>query len=358
MNRGNISKCLLAATLGGFAVTSQAQVTYRVTELAPVAGYSTTTGYALNDKGDAVGMSSPVVTDFNYVGTVWRNGLASSLGKVAKGNYSVAEAINNSGVITGEADNGSIRPEAVTFSGGKATIFDSGANNSRGIYVSDSGVIVGNYAKGFGGGGWNPVVYTPDPKKPGRYSKFFLPHYQDGTTTPSYNYVFNGNNKGQIVGQVSTTTFSARGGFWNNDAAHSLTLLSTLPNEWDSYAYGINDLGTVVGVSDVGTFGSTPVIWTGAEHTIAALPLAPGDTQGSAYAINNAGTIIGYHGDSARPCVWINGQMIDLASALDASSFGWQIESVNDINNLGQIVGTGYFNGKQRGFILTPTLAP
>jgi len=33
---------------------------------------------------------------------------------------------------------------------------------------------------------------------------------------------------------------------------------------------------------------------------------------------------------------------------------GWELNSVVGINNKGQIIGTGKFNGQNRAFILTP----
>lgn len=51
---------------------------------------------------------------------------------------------------------------------------------------------------------------------------------------------------------------------------------------------------------------------------------------------------------------WINGQLFLLQSMLDASGTGWQLSKVVGVNNLGVIVGTGYHNGMQRAFTLSP----
>jgi probable HAF family extracellular repeat protein len=34
---------------------------------------------------------------------------------------------------------------------------------------------------------------------------------------------------------------------------------------------------------------------------------------------------------------------------------GWVVTEARDINESGQIVGTGWRNGEQRGFLLTPS---
>src|ERR1043166_1029525 len=132
-----------SAIAGAIVATSLcfAQVTYHVTELVPASGYTDSNGLAINDRGDAAGSSFGGPLNFNNVGTAWRGGQATNLGKVANGNYSQAEALNNSGVISGEGDDGSFRPQAVVFLGGVAKVIDSGANNARGIFVADSGVI-------------------------------------------------------------------------------------------------------------------------------------------------------------------------------------------------------------------------
>ena len=44
--------------------------------------------------------------------------------------------------------------------------------------------------------------------------------------------------------------------------------------------------------------------------------------------------------------------MHNLAGLLTDST--WTITNVSAINNLGQIVGTGYHNGQQREFLMTP----
>lgn len=49
--------------------------------------------------------------------------------------------------------------------------------------------------------------------------------------------------------------------------------------------------------------------------------------------------------------------MLDLNSLL-ADTTGWELTSAIEINNLGQIIGSGLLNGEQRGFVLTPIPEP
>ena len=57
--------------------------------------------------------------------------------------------------------------------------------------------------------------------------------------------------------------------------------------------------------------------------------------------------------DGAHALLWQNGQMIDLNGCIPAGS-GWVLTGASDINNQGQICGTGKHNGQQAGFLLTP----
>jgi len=79
-------------------------------------------------------------------------------------------------------------------------------------------------------------------------------------------------------------------------------------------------------------------------------------------AVNNAGQVIGvyYDGKYDHPYLWdsVNG-MRNINGLLDpVSGAGWTIGAVNDINNLGQIVGQGQHNGNSRAFLLTPIPEP
>src|SRR5690606_41930251 len=49
--------------------------------------------------------------------------------------------------------------------------------------------------------------------------------------------------------------------------------------------------------------------------------------------------------------------IIDLNMLIDPLS-GWQLTEGRAINDLGQITGTGVFNGQTRGFLLTPVPEP
>jgi hypothetical protein len=55
------------------------------------------------------------------------------------------------------------------------------------------------------------------------------------------------NQSGQAAGWAVNDIIGQQASFWNNDAAHSIVQLGAFPGDWSSIAWGMNDLGQVVG---------------------------------------------------------------------------------------------------------------
>src|SRR5205085_4852074 len=75
----------------------------------------------------------------------------------------------------------------------------------------------------------------------------------------------------------------------------------------------------------------------------------------SASALNNLGQVVGDTDDSSftsLPFLWQNGVMVDLNSLLPPNS-GWQLASASFINDAGQIVGFGLYNGNFSWYLLS-----
>lgn len=285
----------------------------------------------------------------------------TTLGKLPRGTYSEAWAINAQGVVVGEGDTGDGRPDPVLYRNGAVINIDSSSANARAIHVNDAGIIVGDYLKGFSICDWSAVIWTERPDQPGRFDRIGLPPYPGGDPKVRYGYATGANQGIQVVGWVQNSLFGQLGAVWNNDAAHTLSLLQPLPGQWTSYARAVNDLGQAVGESNGGIAGSRAVLWLAdATHTAVDLGTLPGDTGSAATAINNLGQILGVSTSAAgatRPFLWQNGQMAEVRSLLDATGVDWVIQTVAAINNAGQIIGSGLYQGQPRGFLMTP-LAP
>jgi probable HAF family extracellular repeat protein len=121
--------------------------------------------------------------------------------------------------------------------------------------------------------------------------------------------------------------------FWDKGQVQDLGTLH--PND-GSEAYGINNRGQVVGRS-----GNNAFLWqNGVMRDLGA---------GAAYNINNSSLVIG------DTFLWQNGARTPLANLLPANS-GWQITEGRDINDAGEIVGTGIHvpNNPHHAFLMYP----
>jgi len=106
---------------------------------------------------------------------------------------------------------------------------------------------------------------------------------------------------------------------------------------WDS------NMGTS---QDLGTLGAGPVP-----------PLGPPPPDSVAFGVNNAGQVVGVSLTSTldfHAFLYNQGNMTDLNAMVPATS-GWTLEYAYSINDTGQIVGYGSYRGSaQRAFLLTP----
>jgi len=82
-----------------------------------------------------------------------------------------------------------------------------------------------------------------------------------------------------------------------------------------------------------------------------------GYTDSFAYGINNAGQVVGISFDwgfeMVRPFLYNKGVMIDLNTLLPPDS-GWVLRSTGGINESGQIIGYGLKDGAEHVYIMTP----
>lgn len=342
---------VLKVTLGllsGFSLFSsfsEAQVVYRVTELVPSTGYTQSEAISINDKGEVIGNSYPPTINWNGMATKWTASRPTPLGIVKSGTFSSAGSINSNGLMVGEGDDG--RPNAVVFSKGTSTFLTKGANNSYAVFATDGGKIFGNILKGFDGR-FAPVLWSPVPKKAGQYT-FTELQYIDSTGIVPESYLYGANNAGQAVGYAFDSALGQVPLVWNSPTSNG----KILPGPTGVLPLGMNDLGVIVGMGAGVDFNSYPALWYGApSYQYTELSLFAGETYGYATGINNSGIIIGYHSD--LPAVWIGGEIFDVNASLNASGKGWVIQTLNDINNVGVIVGSGLKNGTKRAVQLTP----
>jgi probable HAF family extracellular repeat protein len=204
----------------------------------PTLGGNSGTAWGINDAGTAVGYS--YLSAGGYHAALWSGGGVRDLGTLG-GTYSLAYDINNRGVAVGTASDSSGRDRAVLWGEGGP---------------SDLGRL--------SGGQWTAARGA--------------------------------NDFGQVI--LWGTPLGAaenRAAFWNGDPSSPVIDLGTFGGG-ESWAYGLNDHGFVVGWAEEPDATFHAFVWNGAEKTdLGTL----GGYYSSAYGINDQGIIVGYAMDAS-----------------------------------------------------------
>ncbi|MFH0965672.1 MAG: hypothetical protein V2A58_16870 [Planctomycetota bacterium] len=154
------------------------------------------------------------------------------------------------------------------------------------------------------------------------------------------------NASGEVVGWSSNVSSQSHGFYWDGS---TMTDLGTLGGS-HSWAYDINDSGTIVGGAYTSSNSEAPVFWTwsGSSWTITQI----GSASGQARSINASGDIVGRIQASAF--LWQDGSLYSLNDLIPSGS-GWDLRYAYSILDNGYIVGQGYLGSVNHAFLLTPT---
>lgn len=174
------------------------------------------------------------------------------------------------------------------------------------------------------------------------------------------------NDQGWVVGTASDQymTILQRAVLITDE---DFVVLDPAPGAAGSNAVDLNDLGQVIGNPQ--RMGMRHLVQYGHaflyDHTTGLttdLGSLPGYQNSTPAAINNAEQVVGAAWaplDESRPfrAAFIydhrRGTMVDLNSLIDPAS-GWHLVNAFDINDSGQIVGSGHMNGETHAFVMTP----
>lgn len=360
--------------------------TYSVLHLASLGGGSS---YAadINTSGQVAGQATLANGDTHAV--LWQAGTAIDLGTLG-GSYSYATGINASGQVVGYA----ALPADSAYHAFVVTPVDSDNNgtpdtwyrdadlNGSNDLMRDLGTLGGSYssADGINDSGqvvgwaydaleiqhaflWNSGAMTDLATLPG----------DTGSTATAIN------SGGSVAGCSWTQTVDPAF-LWTPDQTQgttgTMTSLGTLGG-MNSFAYGLNDAGQVVGAADTG-YGSQHAFLAqgGVMQDLGTLSAFPDASW--ANDVNNAGHVVGsslridtyydyyvyydeygdpyyewysYTVDTSDAALWQNGMAVDLNSLVSTGSGG--LEQAQAVNDAGQIAANGY----GQAYLLTPSSA-
>jgi probable HAF family extracellular repeat protein len=330
---------------------------WTVTDLGVMTDWGTSNATAINNNGQIVGYAS--TGEYTSSGldiehaVLWQNGTITDLGVIGGTSASLssyAYGINDNGQIVGTAQiTGGSTSNAFLYSGG--SMLDLGVVGSANG-INNNGQVVGS--------GYNNHAFIRNID--GTFQD--LGYLSTYTGTRSSGQAINSSGQaaayeGIGMGQGA----SAKAFLWGNGSRQGLGTLGGS----GSVAYGINDVGQVVGMASTsGDLYTHAFLWN--SGTIQDLGTLGDSSQ--ANGINNNGQVVGMSDGvfsdftSTHAVLWtINADgsvtMTDLNDLVAGQ--GWSLAEATGINDKGQIVGWGYTDSDPFGwhaFVLSADAAP
>ncbi|WP_096292005.1 PEP-CTERM sorting domain-containing protein [Nitrosomonas ureae] len=339
---------------------------WSLTKLGTLGGASSFAS-ALNDVGQVVGASEFVPGGKDRAAHAYITGSdgigMTDLGAIRR--FSFAQDINETGQVVGATTVDRVTGFEHAFitglnGAGLIDLGTLGGGNSRALGINDSGQVVGRseitlanntshaFVTGANGAGMTDL---------GTLS----------TLTGRFSEANAINNSGQVVGWSHTDEgyshafITGPNGVGMTDLALSLGLVS----ESNSIAYDINNSGQVVG-----SFNVSPTLTHGfvtGPDGVGMIDLSTTffDGKGSnAFSINDAGEVlvsVEVNSNTFDTFLYRDGKMINLDLLDVFVTSGYKAFGFSDLNNNGQIVGTGVYNlfsPSSEAFLLSPVPEP
>lgn len=369
------TSALTVTVLASFSSSAALAQPYQIVDLGTLGGSSSFALDVNNNRqvsGNAqtpTGQPSPRLNAF-----IWNppSGPMQNLGTLpGSNNFSRGYAINDHGVVVGESDNNISRAFRWDSTNGMTGLMRLAGDNNRGVAhdINNAGTIVGISSNG----------------SVSRATRWSGGVAQDlgtiaGTSTAT-GRAWAINESGQIAGLSTSASGTSQATLWSGGTITNLTSLGD--GTRFSQAFGINNLGMVVGSSStgqtvgqlIGSTSTTPITRAFAWNSGVMSELSPFNLYGPgntgpttnyhsvANDINSSGLIVGNSqriaGSAAVATIWFGpgGSPIDLNTLIPAGS-GWNLLSAEGVNEAGDIVGFGTFQGSTRAFLVTiPTPA-
>ncbi len=309
---------------------------YLVTGIGPLGESSYAT--AISGRGSVVGACQ---TSRGGIAFLWSQGNMRRLGK-----FSVYD-INSRGQVVGFKETGAGQEQPLLMNKGHTTLLGMlpGATSTYGYRINDHGQVVEN---ALAGSRLQSRAFVWSGHR--LWPLWTLPGFASCQAEAI-------NSSGVVAGGATGPDGIQHACLWRHGY---MTNLGTLPGGKGSFAEGIDKKGDVVGSSQT-VAGALTHAFLWREGRMRDLGVMDGWPQSEAAAINDRGQIVGnverLASKSAQKeghaFLWQRGRMSDLNDLIGPHS-GWVLLDAVDINNRGQIVGNGIFEGRHRAFLLTP----
>ncbi len=340
-----VAALVVAATLAPLALAGDdkpvAPPRYRVQALGVLAGDRYSEATAISEDGTVVGWSAH---GDDYDGPrqafIYRNGRMQALGSLG-GGYTEALGVNGRGDVIGQSRDAQGRLRPFLWQDGRMQDLAAslGAGEGRALGLNAAGQVVGEFDR-------RPFLHDASG------SRFLDIGSPQGLATAI-------NDHGVVTGG---TTWGQDYTFLYQDGRTTL-LPSPEPYEWaDYYGQDINNAGQVL--------VNRP--WT-ADHIAGAYVYTDGKYQSTyfgnsgAWDMNDRGWVVGSAstfdpewGDYTwEPALYRDGGSYTLSDLLrPADAARWELGEARGINDVGVIVGSGWFNGRYQAYIATPVPEP
>lgn len=287
--------------ISGTTVVSQGNSFYRIATVVDSKGITTLSGMDGSTYAGGINSSNQVAVTYDRQGfylvpAVWASSTTNTI-TVLNEPFAGGVAINDQGSVAGSVDI-SGKPTAAVWKNNQLNILGSlYGETSQAASINNQDWVVGHSFRYDGGNASHATLW-----RDGEMIDL-------GTLGGSYSYAISINDQGDIVGysQYSKLDYVPHATLWNNGQ--------------------IIDLGTI------------------------------GNAGSMALDINNHGLIVGSNyldrnSNDTTAVLWEKGVLTDINTLISPDS-NWYLSSAIAVNNLGQIVGEGFYNGEKRIYMLS-----
>ncbi len=344
----NIYRLTITATSGAQQSTAEAilfvdsnppPVGYAVTDLGTLGGNGSA-AYDINQSGQVVGYALNAAQQRRAF--LYTNGQMQDIGTLG-GQTATAYGISDTGKVAGVSGINGLEDARAFF-------YDGATMQNLGVYQTNTSA---DRSAAFAVNNANQIVGESSAVSTSRLA--FI--YQNGSMTLvgnpfAFDSAYDINNAGKIVGSKYVGGITKSYLIGSDNA--SPTFIEPLGGR-NSYARAVNNNNQVVGSADYSmnnVFQHAFLYSNGQLRDINGLN-AP---QSFAYGINDAGIVVGNinltsFGDP-RAFIYDGTTMRNLNSLIPQNS-GWVLQEARAINNDGQIVGSGLINNQTHAFLLS-----